>query len=268
MLGVKSTDQAVLFLYGDVSLLGALKSGRLPLQVDLSVLAPYIDLDQWQDHRTQAVSTEEFQAEMVREYHQLPDDIRQILSLEAFQAQGDRLADTIHARVLANRKPADLAYNKPRLEKIGFLRLFSSAVSHFGWSSLAAEHSGICVALNSTSPMFLASPGKPVLLRRVSYGAEHNFTINPENPLPGFFCDHAEHQARDEWRVAYGGAADIEVSASAVSQIYTSIYTPAEVKQALRDLVAMDLRYRHVQLFEVLPDALRWQMVAKAYQKA
>ena len=268
MLGVKSTDQAVLFLYGDVSLLGALKRGLLPLQVDLGVLAPYIDLDKWQDHRTQAVSGEEFQAEMVREYHQLPDNIRQILSLEAFQAQGDRLADTVRARVLANRKPGDQVYNRNRLEKIGFLRLFSSALSHFGWSTLAADQSGICLALNSTNPMFLSATGKPVLLRKVGYGTEHSFTVKADNPLPGFFCDHAENQARDEWRVAYSSQADIQLPESAISQIYTSVNTPPATKKALRDLVAMDMRYRHVELLEVLPDSLRWEMVAKPYAKA
>ncbi|WP_273285470.1 hypothetical protein [Reinekea forsetii] len=267
MLGVKSTDQTVLFLYGDVSLLGVLKSALLPLQVDLSVLAPYIDLDQWQDHRTQAVSVEEFQAEMVREYLQLPDNVRQILSLEAFQAQGDRLADTIQARALANRKPTDLAYSRRRLEKIGYLRLFSSALSHFGWSSLAADQSGICLALNSTNAMFSPTPGTPVLLRKVGYGAEHRFTVNADNPLPGFFCDHAENQGRDEWRVAYGNPADIHLPESAISQIYTSINTPPGIKQALRDLVAKDLRYRHVELLEVLPDPQRWQLVAKPYAK-
>jgi len=106
-----------------------------------------------------------------------------------------------------------------------------------------------------------------VLLRKVGYGAEHRFTVNADNPLPGFFCDHAENQGRDEWRVAYGNPADIHLPESAISQIYTSINTPPGIKQALRDLVAKDLRYRHVELLEVLPDPQRWQLVAKPYAK-
>ncbi|WP_320822366.1 hypothetical protein [Reinekea sp.] len=269
MTGVKSTDQAVLFLYGDVSLVQALKSGTLPLQDDLTLLSPYIDLDRWQGRGAQVVTVQEFDAELARDYQRLPDNIRQLLSFEAFQAQADKLAETIRARVLAKRQPTDLGYNKSRLDKIGFLRLFSSALSHFGWSALAANQSGICVALNSRSPMFLPTAGQPVLLRRVSYGADHEFAISPNNPLPGFFCDHAEHRARDEWRVAYArtaaSAAEIRLPKNAVSQIYTAMNTPPMVKQAVQDLVAQDMRYRQVQLFQVQPDTLRWQLSAKPF---
>ena len=272
MTGVKSTDQAVLFLYGGAALVQALKSGLLPLQDELSFLSPYIDLDQWQGGGTQAVTAQEFQTELALDYQRLPDNIRQLLSFEAFQGQADKLADSIRARVLANRQPADLGYNKRRLDKIGFLRLFSSALSHFGWSTLADNQSGICVALNSRSPMFLPTAGQPVLLRRVSYGAEHAFAISANNPLPGFFCDHAEHRARDEWRVAYArsttSAAEIRLPKNAVTQIYTSINTPPALKQAVQDLVAQDMRYRQVQLFEVQPDTLRWQLSAKPFARA
>jgi len=269
MTGEKSTDQGVLFLYGDVALVQALKSGIVPLEDDLTLLSPYMDLDRWQGRGTQVVTAQEFDTELARDYQRLPDNIRQLLSFEAFQAQADKLADTIRARVLAQRQPADLGYNKKRLDKIGYLRLFSSALSHFGWSTLADNQSGICVALNSRSPMFLPTAGQPVLLRRVSYGAEHAFAISPSNPLPGFFCDHAEHRARDEWRVAYArtpaSSAEIRLPKNAVSQIYTSINTPAAVKQAVQELVAQDMRYRQVQLFEVQPDTLRWQLSAKPF---
>jgi len=269
MTAVKSTDPAVLFLYGDVSLVQALKTGILPLQDDMTPLSPYIDLDRWHGHGAQAVTTQEFQAELARDYQRLPDNIRQLLSFEAFEAQADKLADTIRARVLASRQPADLGYNKKRLNKISFLRLFSSALSHFGWSALAADQSGICIALNSRSPIFSPTAGQPVLLRRVSYGAEHAFAISPNNPLPGFFCDHAEHRARDEWRVAYArtatGSGELRLPKHAVSQIYTSVNTPASVKQSVQDLVAQDMRYRQVQLFEVQPDTVRWQLTAKPF---
>jgi len=259
-----------LYFYGDISLISGLKRGALPLSDDLGFLFPFLHFNKWHGDAVQPVTEQEFGHELKREYGSLPENIRGLLSFDAFKAQSKKLEASIRQNVLKRRKNLVQGYTLNRVNGVAYIRLFSSALSSYGWTSLAKEHSGLCIGFNVSSSMFQPSKSHPIIMKPVKYGEGHELDVDANNPIPGFFCDDSENKARAEWRVAYAkpllDKLEVKIPKGAITEIYMSVNASDELKADLQGLVARDLRYRSVSLFEVFPDATKWRLSARPAQ--
>jgi hypothetical protein len=111
----------------------------------------------------------------------------------------------------------------------------------------------------------MGQQGSPALLRSVTYGAAHDTQPTAENPVPGVFYDAQENASNGEWRYIrpISKGAVVKLAKGDVVGIYVSIHTPVDVVASLRDLIALDLRYRGCGLYEVYPDASTWRLTAR-----
>lgn len=256
-----------LFYYGDQNLVNLLKKGSLALSNDWSMLDPYVSFDRYQQSLQQSITEAELIQGFQAEYQRLPDAIRGLLSFEDFLAQRDKIEPSVRQNILRSRTAADapMKYQTSRIEQTLNLRLFSSATVPMAWQTLAEGFSGICLELGSKASGFQALAGKPVLLRPVRYGQTHDLSVSPDNPVPGVFEDIREHQANGEWRLVrpanQGG--EIKLAKGDVVNVFVSVHASSEWVAKLREFLALDLRYRNCQLFEVYPDASTWRLTAR-----
>jgi hypothetical protein len=242
------------------------------MQQDWAFLQPFLGLGEW--HTSSAphsVTEEEMNEGYLREYQKLPENVRLWLPFDAFLKQKGKLEAQVKAAVLTSRSSApksSLGYAQKRFEKTAFMRLFNSATNHFGWFNLAAQFTGICIGVRPKASCFQAMPGVPVVLQPVQYGKSHQFQSSEHNPLPGAFLDVAEHESFGEWRAIVPNRNDdpmtLKIKRQDVQRIYYSVMTPDSVVQELHDLVKHDLKFRHVALYRVLPDASYWRLTAEA----
>lgn len=257
-----------LFYYGDENLLSQLKKGQFELLNDWSMLQPYISFAQYQQSLQHVISEAELMQGFQLEYQRLPENIRALLSFDDFLQQRDKIEPSVRQSILAQRSntadsPKDYPLN--RLEQTVFLRLFSSATVHDAWQNMASGFAGFCLEINSKAACFSSQAGKPALLRPVRYGKPHELVASKANPVPGVFEDTAEHKAQAEWRFVRPAnqGNELKLSKGDVVNVYVSIHTPVDVVARLRDLTALDLRFRHCSLFEIYPDASTWRLTAR-----
>ncbi len=262
-------NQPSYFYYGDRQLLNQLKNAKLPLQQDWSLLEPYVRFDQWHTNLHQPVTEQEILAGLQQEYDKLPMSIRGLLAFEDFLAKRDTFEADIRRKVMASRSQATgpAAYSQNRLSKAGFIRLFSTATSDYGWRTLADQHQGLCIAISSQASFLRPKAGQPVMLKPVQYGLPHDTQVSPTNPIPGAFSDAEENKARAEWRAVYPvpAMADsaLKLAKNDITQIYVSVCASEELLEQVKQLVRLDLRYRKTQVLQVTPDASRWRLTAR-----
>ena len=259
--------QSMLFYYGTEQLLAQLKSGRLTIDQDWSILEPYVSFERWHGRHSPLITEQELLAGFREEYEKLPENIRHLLAFDDFLGQREKLETQVRARLLQNRPAGLKGYERSRLNTAGYLRLFTTALSHFGWHHLANQFQGLCIGISRSAEGFKASEGRPVMIKPVQYGQPHAPLIDASNPIPGAFQDCPEHAARGEWRFVTPTTnrvnPSIKLQKHDVLDIYVSIHAAPELVAAVKQLVSFDMRYRRTRLFEVFPDASHWRLTAR-----
>jgi len=265
--GFMNESQSTLFYYGSEQLLTQLKAGKLDISRDWSMLEPYISFERWHNGNAQIITDQELQIGFRQEYEKLPENIRNLLSFDDFFAQRDKMEAQVRAKILRSRTTSVQGYQRSRVDNAGFLRLFSSALNHFGWQSLAANFSGLCIAINRHASGLQASAGRPSIVKPVQYGQQHALLVDAENVIPGAFQDAEEHKGRAEWRMVTPtnkiDQPTVKLQKNDVSEIYLSVHASSELIESVKQLVALDLRYRRTRLMEVFPDATKWRLTAR-----
>ncbi|MBU2863833.1 hypothetical protein KO489_08285 [Reinekea forsetii] len=257
---------ASLHLYGSSALLGHLKNARLPLLHGSNQLSPYLETGQKRVLSQAPITEHEINQELRRQFEALPGHISALLSFEDFTKQSEKLMPSIEAAIKARRqqsKPGSNQYSTERFHKVSYLRLFNSALSHYGWQCLADQFSGICVELEANHDVFQSNDERLALLKAVQYGATHDFNVSGHNPIPGFFLDNPENALREEWRAAFLFAEPqpvIKIQARIVRRIYLSVNADETLVEDCQRLVSQDLRYRHAELSFVVPDEQQWRL--------
>lgn len=258
---------ASLHLYGSNGLLSHLKNGRLPLMQGDSLWSPFLDAGLKGRQTSAPISDREIDQEMQHQYNRLPKHISALLSFDAFKMQSEKLLPSVIEAIQLKRQAAPVEvldqYSKARISKVSYLRLFSSAMCHFGWRDLADDFTGMCIELNANHAVFSSDQDRLALVKPVAYGATHDYQVSAANPIPGFFMDCEENAPRQEWRAAFlfkEQQKTLKLANKAVRHIFLSIYSTAEEIDAVQRLVSQDIRYRHVGVSLVLPDEQRWRL--------
>jgi len=255
------------YLYGNPSILSQLKKGVLPLSTDFSMFEPYLSYDNWYQGKTSPVTEQEFQRGLEQEYKKLPENVKMFLSFVDFSKQSDKLAESIKGKILRTRTTNLKGFDRSRIEKSAYMRLFPVATSDFAWRRLAGNYSGLCLAISSKAQLFTSGTGKPVSLQAVKYGQKHALAVDKNTPVPGLFDHSAEYALQKEWRAAYVASlypnSEIKITKNDLRGIYVPSTAPASLLNQVKNLVKQDLRYRHVDLFEVFPDASQWRLSAR-----
>ncbi|EAR09335.1 hypothetical protein [Reinekea blandensis] len=256
-----------LHLYGDDTLLRAVKNGRIPLQTDWSFLQPYLSFVQWHDRKQQPVSEQEILSALKAHYEKLPDTIRSLLSFEDFLQQRDKLEPDIRQTIRRKRRSGVQGYAVERLDKAAFLRLYSSALIDSAWQRHGAGFQGVCFCLRSDAALLTPKPGYPALLKPVGYGQAHQVAPSSENPVPGAFTGPETDAAEAEWRLVLPrGEAEVpsaRLTKGDVVRIYLGPLADTELVKSVRHLVRFDQRFRHCDLFQVVPDVAHWKLTAQ-----
>jgi hypothetical protein len=261
---------ASLHLYGSIGLLGQLKNGRLPLSNGDSMLSPYLETG-IEGRLTQAPITDhEINQEMQKQYASLPGHISALLGFEDYKKQSEKLMPSIIEAIQKKRQASQIdildQYSKVRIAKVGYLRLFNSATSHFGWEALAHNFTGMCVELNANHEIFSTNQNRLALVKPVVYGGTHDYQVSNVNPIPGFFRDCEENELRQEWRAAFlfkEQQETLKLASTAVKHIYLSVNATVGDIEAVKRFVSQDIRYRHVEISLVLPDEQQWRLRVK-----
>lgn len=252
------------YLYCPADTIQDLKNGHLPLSTDLTLFEPCIHAVK---NRSRMNSEERLEKRLKREYQRLPENIRALLSFDDFRAQKDQLFASEAAVSSEDASEGVAVYGQSGLDRLAYLRLMSSPLSHYGWRELADNFSGICLGLNPAAAMFQSSTDQPVKLAAVQYGAEHRPQPGPDNPIPGFFMDHPDYRFLAEWRAAYVLAkqknSSVKVGRATVAEAYISSTADEPLRHQFSQLFGKDMRYRTTSQFEVLPDSDCWQLKAK-----
>ena len=260
-------SQSTLYYYGDDSLLAQLKAGKLNISQDWSMLEPYISFDRWHEGNVQIITEQELLAGLRFEFEKLPENIQQLLPFDDFLKQRDKLEAGVRARILEDRTSEVQGYQRQRLNNAGYLRLFSSALSHFGWQSLANNYQGICLAIKRSATSFQSQAGRPLALQPVQYGKAHALFADATNRVPGAFNDAQEHAERGEWRMVIpvnkSQLPVFKLHKDDVIEIYVSVHASPALVESLKALVNLDLRFRRTRLMAVFPDATKWRLTAR-----
>jgi hypothetical protein len=255
-----------LFYYGDSSAVGWLKKGRFTLSTDWTMLQPYLSFMNYHQSKVAPVTEAEIQTELTLEYEKLPETIRSLLSFDDFLQQRDKFEAGIRSKILSRRQQQEAqGYPTHRISQTGFLRLYDSATLDWAWQQLSNAFSGLCIEINRSAPCFHRQTSNPALLKPVKYGAAHDTKPTAENPVPGAFSDVEHNSGHGEWRFIrpVSKGVTVKLTKGDVLAIYVSIHTPTETVDMIRELIALDLRYRSCVLYEVYPDATTWRLTAR-----
>lgn len=261
-----------LYFYVNEEGLSQLKRGWLPLTRHFPWLTPYT-LGAPRASLAKPISTSELENQWRIEYARLPAAVQALLSFADFKAQSDRLLPTIEKAILTQRempKERVAGYPLKTYESLSAWRLFPSALSHFAWSTLAADFSGLALALNVQSKALQATEKRLTLLRPVRYGPNHDSHRSTENPIPGFFNDVEEYASLQEWRYVVfeknqPPVTEVKITRDLIRSIYLGPMASSQLIEQVVALVRRDLRYRVLDLWQVKVDEQRWRLMAEKF---
>lgn len=261
-----------LYLYGSDELLLQIKNSYLPVVTNFEFTQPYIDFNEWWQNTTRPVSEEDIEIEQQRQYQLLPDNIKNFLPFDVFKSQTGKISDSIK-KAAQERKRGDTitGYNKKSLDKVAMIRLFTTGLSHRAWSEFGEKHSGLCVVLDSSNELFKSNSGKPVQFGPVKYGSEHRMQPSKGDRFPGLMVDHPDNQPLNEWRLIFAknnieywrDEPVVKIDPNVIKGIYWSVYTKASITESVSNLVAQDIRYRHIEIGCVQPHKSLWVQTFK-----
>lgn len=261
-----------LYVYMHEEGLSQLKRGWLPLTRHFPWLTPYT-MGTPRAPVRQPISASELENQWRVEYAKLPAAIQALLSFADFKAQSDRLLPAIEKAIFAQReapKETPAVYPRQSYESLSAWRLFPSALSHFAWSTLASDFSGLALALNVQSKSLLTTEKRLTLLRPVRYGPDHDVHRSAENPIPGFFNDAEENASLQEWRYVVfeknqPPVTDVKITRDLIRSIYLGPLASRQLIEQVVALVRHDLRYRALDLWQVKVDEQRWRLMAEKF---
>ncbi|MHA7880642.1 MAG: hypothetical protein ACX931_12680 [Saccharospirillum sp.] len=260
-----------LHFYGPGALIDWLKKGVLPLSSGVSMAEPFVRHDQWSQGNGQPVAPEVLEQAWLTYYQALPEAVRSLLSFEHFRQQGGTIEAEVRDAARRQSQPEASGYDLGWLDQARYLRLFPSAACFLAWQGLAENFSGLAIALDSGHSGLASSKERPTVLAPVVYGGAYRTKVTASNPFPGLLEDHAARQDNQEWRLLMVANKVKQLDAlpvlplprNLVTGIYWSTDTPEAVIEAVRSLVRHDMRYRGIQLGQVLPDERAWQLRIK-----
>lgn len=257
-----------LHCFGDEALIDWLKRGYLPLSSGVSIAEPFIRHDQWSQSTEPPLAPEVLERQWQLFYDALPEAVRGLLSFEHFRQQGGAIEAEVREAARRQSRPDQKGYDLGWLGQARYLRLFPSVACFLAWQELGDAFSGLAIELDSGHAGLESTRERPTVLAPVVYGGPYRANITAMNPFPGLLEDHSARQDNQEWRLlmlakkvkTVESIPVLPVPRGLVVGIYWSTHTPLEVVESVRTLASRDMRYKGIQLGQVVPDERAWRL--------
>ncbi|MCH8531353.1 MAG: hypothetical protein LAT65_10925 [Saccharospirillum sp.] len=257
-----------LHFYGNGALIDWLKKGYLPLSSGVSVAEPFIRHDQWSQSAEPPLDPEALERQWQLYYEALPETVRGLLSFEHFRQQGGTIEAEVRDAARRQNQPQQQGYDHAWLGQARYLRLFPSAACFLAWQELGDAFSGLAIELDSGHVGLESSRERPTVLAPVVYGGPYRANVTATNPFPGLLEDHPARQDNQEWRLlmlakkvkTIDAVPVLPIPRGLVAGIFWSSNTAQEIIDSVRTLASQDMRFRGIQLGQVVPDERAWQL--------
>jgi hypothetical protein len=256
-----------LYLYLAPRQLDVLRHARLHF------MAVKDQLDPWQlnakmiSRQSVRISEGEFQKELERQFKALPEQLKGLMTWEAFQNEAVKKRPKIEAQMKKRKqgKPPVLP-NPQAYEELGMCRFFARADNPLLWERHADQHRGVVLEFNSDYPKFNT---QKQVLRSVVYGQQRPTADHPMKPFPALFHRAAEYAPEEEIRLIRPlNEAKDSKSLSNGQPVYFYPFPPrsivsvilgvnisAETREQVERILTYDLKYKPGRtLREVLLD--------------
>ncbi|SFC17844.1 Protein of unknown function [Marinospirillum celere] len=213
------------------------------------------------------VSEGEFQKELERQFKALPDQLKGLMTWDAFQKEAVKKRPKIEAQMKKRKQGKPPALPNPKAyDDLGFCRFFTTADNPLLWERYADQHRGIVLEFNTDYPKF--NTNKQVL-KPVVYSKKRPTADHPMKPFPALFHRAAEYASEEEVRLVrpLSEAKDCKTMSNG-QQVYFYPFPPrslvsvtlgvniaAETREQVERILTYDLKYKPGRtLREVLLD--------------
>lgn len=268
MLENRKKPSGRLHLYGAGALLDWLKKGYLPLASGVALAEPFVRHDQWSRNADVPLAPEVLERQWQLYYEALPDAVRGLLSFEHFRQQGGPIEEEVREAARRQQQPQQQSYDLGWLGQARYLRLFPSPACFLAWQELGDGFSGLAIELDSGHAGLASTKARPTVLAPVVYGGPYRAMMTASNPFPGLLEDHPARQDNQEWRLlmmakkvkTVESVPVLPIPRGLVTGLYWSTTTPQEIVDSARTLASQDMRFRGIQLGQVVPDERTWTL--------
>ena len=219
------------------------------------------------------ISEADFQKELERQFKALPDQLKGLMTWDAFKKEAEKKRPKIEAQMKKSKqgKPPVLP-NPQAYEDLGYCRFFSRADNPLLWERYADQHRGIVLEFNTDYPKFNT---KKQVLRPVVYDQSRPTADHPMKPFPALFHRAKEYAFEEEIRLVrpLSEAKDSKPLSNG-QQVYFYPFPPralvsvtlgvnisAETREQVERILTYDLKYKPGRtLREVLLDPDKYKL--------
>lgn len=206
------------------------------------------------------LSDSEFAESLKSHYDAMDEAMKNMVTWDYYLEQALKNRENIEAQL---QKPTKADTSQFPVMKqyaaVCCLRLFNNLQLEALWQQHGDAHQGFAVALDTTQDYFQNThyAEQPQLFKPVSYDDTRPAQPSRSDPFPAFFQRAHHWQYENELRlVRPKSAADKEdvlfkLPKGLMTGIYLGMHVPKSLVQAMRELIRLDLNFRHVPVFHM-----------------
>ncbi|MBU6954686.1 DUF2971 domain-containing protein [Hahella sp. HN01] len=266
-----------LYLYADKLSITILREGKLPLHGLAGLHDPFLSPElPLAVAPVRDITQAEFVAEVKRQYDALPEDLSSLVTFEYYLQQAKHKRKEIEA-ILLQGVASDPLFLSPRfMLSLGVLGLFESVESIALWRFQGDRHRGVALEIDPDKAGLMDGhyQDSPQTFKKVEYCDER-----PQTGAFGFsplFQRSTEFSGEGEWRLLRpldtgqkqihwdGEALSLcKFPSNAISAIMFGCAVDPELRDALTQLLQVDMRYRQLRTFQMKMSASRFRLSAE-----
>lgn len=184
------------FLYLTHLQLDVLRYGRLHFLAVGDDLNPFLTNKKLVKVKQPKVTEADFQAELERQFKQLPANLKGLISKEQFMQGAKAKRPQIEAQLKKRLAGATPKLPSPEIyQQLASLSLGNRPDNLLLWERWAANHQGLVLELNANYPGLVH---KKQVLKKVSYSNERPQANHPMQPFPALFIKPKDYAAEEE----------------------------------------------------------------------
>ncbi|OZG75062.1 hypothetical protein BTA51_01295 [Hahella sp. CCB-MM4] len=271
-----------LYLFTNELSLRVLREGKLPLVAMHDLQDPFLDPAINTHMPEQApISETEFQNELKRQYQSLSEDIRSIVSFDYFVQEAVGRRQEIEAAMQGRRRAVPQYVDVVMQQKLAVGSLYEHIQSPELWWAQGGQHRGMAFELDVDAAQLRATTyeSHPQYFAAVGYSAERPMDTHEVATSSAFtqrfrplFRKSSVFSQEGEWRLVRLMTAASKTSQdalgrslglfhfphSALTGIVFGCFTPPEEIEHIVSAIHLDMRYRHVKLWCLEKDPVRF----------
>ncbi len=270
-----------LYLFSNELSLRVLRDGRLPLVAVDALTDPFLD-SRLPLHETRQIpiAESEFKNELQRQYIALPEDLRSIVSFDYFVQEASRRRSDIESAMQSRRQITPLYLDQALRAKLVLGCFFEHIDQPDLWEQYGGRHCGMALEIDVNAAQFNTATyeNQPQYFAEVNYVDERPVVGHEvhESPLlqkfRPLFHRPIMYAHQGEWRLVRPLSAAQKMGtnpqgqalgfykfpSAALTGIVFGCYASSQEVEHVSSAVALDMRYRHVKLWQLHKDPVRY----------